>query len=90
MDILTVKEVAALLRCSVAQVYRLVERGELSGFRIGRAVRVQKQSIEEYTVRNSAFPANAPKPEVKTSRPLTKNKQERAPGTVSRYFGDLL
>lgn len=40
------REVAALLRCDVRTVRRMVERGELAGIRIGSDLRVTRKSVE--------------------------------------------
>lgn len=38
--ILTLKDIAALLKVAEKTVYRLAQRGELPGFKVGRAVAV--------------------------------------------------
>ena len=47
-SVLTVPEVAAVLRCGKNQAYRLVADGSLYGCRIGRALRVPRASLEEF------------------------------------------
>ena len=47
-DILTVAEVMEILYVGKNTVYRLLQDGELRGFRIGKSWRVPKASLEEY------------------------------------------
>lgn len=47
-DILTVAEVMELLYVGKNTVYRLLQDGELRGFRIGKSWRVPKAYLEEY------------------------------------------
>ena len=47
-DILTVAEVARLMRVSRDTVYRLAARGELPGRKIGRIWRFLEDDIEQY------------------------------------------
>ena len=52
MTLLTVKEVAAMLRLSVNQTYLLKDKGQIPGdVRIGRAIRFDKDVIESW-IRN--------------------------------------
>jgi excisionase family DNA binding protein len=45
-ELLTVKETAALLRCSKASVYRLAQIGELPGAcKVGNLVRVHRRQL---------------------------------------------
>jgi excisionase family DNA binding protein len=45
-QVLKVKEVAVELR--INQAYQLIERGEIRSVRIGRAVRVTREALEEF------------------------------------------
>jgi excisionase family DNA binding protein len=55
-DVLTVREVAALLKVSTAMVYAMVGRGELAHFRVGNAIRVHREAPERLmTTRSEAF-----------------------------------
>jgi excisionase family DNA binding protein len=45
---LKAKEVAAELRCGKNQAYELIRRGELRSVRIGRAIRVTREALEEF------------------------------------------
>lgn len=93
MDILTVREAASLLRCSLAQVYRLYHRGELVGFRVGAAVRIRKQSVEDYMQKGSNHrPAPVVVPELEPVKRVRKNEQGKSGGTpsVTKYFDDIL
>ncbi len=46
--LITVRAVAARLGVSAASVYKLCQRGELRGIRIGGALRFQPSAIDEY------------------------------------------
>jgi excisionase family DNA binding protein len=64
MNLLTPREVSERLRVSLTTVYGLFDRGELSGCRIGRAVRVFSDSITDFVQRNrnlSRLPAPRPR-----------------------------
>jgi excisionase family DNA binding protein len=47
-DVLTVVEVAAILRVNRDSAYELVRRGELQAVHIGRSVRVTRWALEAY------------------------------------------
>jgi excisionase family DNA binding protein len=47
-DVLTVREVATLLKVSTATVYAMVERGELAHFRVTNAIRVHRSALERF------------------------------------------
>jgi excisionase family DNA binding protein len=47
-DYLTVPEIAADLRVSKMTVYRLVHDGDLEAIRVGRSIRVPRESYTEY------------------------------------------
>ena len=49
-DILTVAEVMELLYIGKNTVYRLLQEGELRGFRIGKTWRIPKSRLEEYII----------------------------------------
>lgn len=46
--VLTVPEVADVLRVTTKTVYALIKRGELPSFRIGRAVRCRQEDVERF------------------------------------------
>jgi excisionase family DNA binding protein len=46
--LLTVAEVAAFLRVSKMTVYRLCESDELASIRVGRSIRIDKDSFGRY------------------------------------------
>lgn len=46
--LLTVSEVAGLLRVSRMTVYRLIKTGELPSFRVGKSYRLREQDIHSY------------------------------------------
>jgi excisionase family DNA binding protein len=47
-ETLKVREVAAILRCGRNQAYELIQRGEIRSVRIGRAIRVTREALEEF------------------------------------------
>jgi excisionase family DNA binding protein len=47
-QLLTVAEVAALMRVSKMTVYRLLHSGKLPGIRFGRSFRVPQQALTQY------------------------------------------
>ncbi len=54
-DFYTVKETAQHLRLCDKQIRRLIERGELSAYRFGGAIRIKRNDIDDY-VKRSIFP----------------------------------
>jgi excisionase family DNA binding protein len=50
--LLTVAEVAAILRLSKMTVYRMVNAGTLPALKVGRSVRIPEYVVDEY-LRNS-------------------------------------
>ena len=57
--LMTVKEVAAFLRLSVASVYALMGRGELSFVKIGRCRRVPRRAVVELATRGLVSPRDS-------------------------------
>jgi excisionase family DNA binding protein len=53
VDFYTVKETAQHLRLCEKQIRRLIEHGELPGYRFGAAVRIKKQDVDAYVQRSS-------------------------------------
>ncbi len=51
--VLTVPEVAEYLRVTTKTVYKLIGKGELTSFRIGRAVRCRRQDVERFITTQS-------------------------------------
>jgi len=47
-QMLTVAEVAEILRVSERTIYNLLEAGDLRGVRVGRSWRMQKEALEEF------------------------------------------
>ncbi|HET7723529.1 MAG TPA: helix-turn-helix domain-containing protein [Propionibacteriaceae bacterium] len=56
LNLLTVAEVATLLRVSKMSVYRLIHSGELEAVRFGRSFRVPQTAVDAY-LRQSFFQA---------------------------------
>lgn len=48
VKLLTVAEVATVMRVSKMTVYRLVHSGELPAVRVGRSYRVDEQAVHDY------------------------------------------
>ena len=55
-EILTVAEVAELLKVSKLTVYRIRDRGELPFFKAGRHYRCKRSDLEAYITRQAAQP----------------------------------
>lgn len=45
LDLLTVSEVAAMLRLSKMTIYRLMDKGSLPALRVGRSFRIPRDSV---------------------------------------------
>ncbi|MGQ0479619.1 MAG: helix-turn-helix domain-containing protein [Pseudonocardia sp.] len=45
LDLLTVAEVAAMLRLSKMTIYRLMDKGRLPALRVGRSFRIPRDSV---------------------------------------------
>jgi excisionase family DNA binding protein len=46
--LLTVKDVAQFLQCSIRKVQRMIDAGELEAIRIGRLVRVRPEALKAF------------------------------------------
>jgi putative molybdopterin biosynthesis protein len=46
--LLTIKDVMTRLQVSRATIYRLIERGELKPFKIGRSLRFDEQDLNSF------------------------------------------
>jgi excisionase family DNA binding protein len=51
--LLTVAEVADVLRVSNMTVYRLIKAGDLSALRVGKNYRIRQQELEDYLASGS-------------------------------------
>jgi excisionase family DNA binding protein len=49
--ILDIKQVQEKLGVSERTIFRLIEKGELTGFKVGRAWRFEESDIDEYIIR---------------------------------------
>ncbi|MDP8960578.1 MAG: helix-turn-helix domain-containing protein [Actinomycetota bacterium] len=58
-ELLTVAEVAGLLRVSTMTVYRLIRTGELSAVRVGRNYRVRRNDLDLYLQEQIVEPETA-------------------------------
>jgi excisionase family DNA binding protein len=52
-ELLTVNEIAGLLRLSKMTIYRLIEGGELPALRIGRSYRVHRDALTAFMAKAS-------------------------------------
>ena len=52
-DILTIEEVAELLRIGMTQAYRIVRSGNLKGYKEGKEWKIPKQALINYVVSQS-------------------------------------
>ena len=53
-DVLTVKELAVLLRVGINNAYRLVRTGVISNVRVGRQYRIPRKAVEEYLTKQGS------------------------------------
>jgi len=53
-SLLTVREVAQLLRIGRSTVYQLLQRGDLTNIRIGRSVRVRLEDLQKFIELNAS------------------------------------
>lgn len=51
--LLTVNEVAELMRVSNMTIYRLIKAGELRAARVGRSYRVRERDVDEYLAKGA-------------------------------------
>ena len=54
-DILSIEEVAEILRIGMSQAYKIVRTGKLKGYKEGRDWRILKQSLVKYVVEQSGL-----------------------------------
>ncbi|WP_371640925.1 helix-turn-helix domain-containing protein [Streptomyces virginiae] len=60
VPLLTVAEVAAVMRVSKMTVYRLVHDGHLPSIKVGRSFRVPENAVHEYLREESRAASEAP------------------------------
>lgn len=58
-ELLTVAEVAEMLRVSTMTVYRLIRTGEMPAVRVGRSYRVRHDDLERYLEEQVVQPDSA-------------------------------
>jgi excisionase family DNA binding protein len=56
-SVLKVNEVATELRCAKRLAYELVRSGQLRSVRIGKAIRVTREALEEFKAGSGSRPA---------------------------------
>jgi excisionase family DNA binding protein len=66
--LMTVSEVAAVLKFSRGHVYELVRRGELAAVRCGRTVRIRQQDLEAWQSRHQTTGVDSARPGPTSSR----------------------
>lgn len=66
--LMTVSEVAAVLRFSPGHVYELIRRGELPAVRRGRSVRVRPEDLEAWQSRHQTRGIDSARPATASSR----------------------
>lgn len=49
-DILTVTELAEILRIGTTQAYRILKRGDISAFKEGKDWKIPKESVKQYII----------------------------------------
>ena len=59
--LLTLREVADYLHVHPGTVYRLVKKGQLRGLRVGRDLRFQMRTLEEFIVKGGTAPSQSRK-----------------------------
>jgi len=62
--LLTLEEVASRLGVSHSTVKRLIKRGHLTGFRVGRNLRVSTSSLDSYTSTKRSYVSFLPEENV--------------------------
>lgn len=58
-EVYTVRDVSKLLRVSKAFVYKLLQTGEMSGYRVGSSWRIPISSVEEWFNKQNGGDTNA-------------------------------
>lgn len=59
---ITLEEAASEMSVSPETIRKLLGRGELRGHRVGRAIRVYQESVEDYQRRHEIVPKSEAKP----------------------------
>jgi excisionase family DNA binding protein len=57
LGLLTIDDVAAILRISTRQAYRLLKAGAIDSFKVGRALRCTRQAVADYIAECQAIAA---------------------------------
>lgn len=52
-DILTIEEVAEILKIGMTHAYRIVRSGQLKGYKEGKDWKIPKQALSEYVISHS-------------------------------------
>ncbi len=81
---LSVQDVAGILGISKNTVYELIKRGELSSYRVGKKLRVDRKDIEEYKnrTRMGSHKTETPEP----AQPAYTHQEQSGAGRTSQQF----
>lgn len=84
LSLLTIAEVAALLRVSKMTVYRLAKEGDLDSMKVGHGIRIGRDSVERYimTSSNGMLSLSTFSDEIMTTRKPPADGKEPLPHTV--------
>jgi excisionase family DNA binding protein len=52
-EVVTVEELADILRIGLSSAYRLIRAGELVSFRVGNSYRIEREAIKDYIIKNT-------------------------------------
>lgn len=85
MNLLTVQEVAAILKLSVLTIYKYIKERQLEAVEFGGHYRVSQASldyfIKSHLVSNSSTTANFPEPEDSENTSFMTSKEEEQGGS---------
>lgn len=71
-ELLTVKEVADLLRVTPMTIYRAVDQGTIPFVRFGRTIRFDRDALESYLQTPKDKPRNRPNENPRNRAPVTR------------------
>jgi excisionase family DNA binding protein len=75
MELLTAKDMQALLQVDRSTIYRMAESGRLPGIKVGKQWRFPKQQIDHWLNTNGATPTPSPQPQ---PQPVTVSQNDFA------------
>jgi len=68
--LLTITEAAKVLKCARSTVYKMVQRGELAKYKVGRSTRISEEDLTNYLQQNHVRNVPYKKPEMIELREL--------------------